>query len=61
MGPEEVDRMAAAFENALRTVGIQDRNDPMAEMIAKKIIEIGQIGVRDPAEISARAIQELGM
>jgi hypothetical protein len=61
MGPEEVSRMTTAFEKALRTVGIKDRNDPMAEMIAKKIIEIAQTGVRDPAQISALAIKELGL
>lgn len=53
--------MTMAFEKALRTVGIKDRNDPMAEMIAKKIVEIAQTSVRDPAEISAQAIRELGM
>jgi hypothetical protein len=61
MGPDEINRMTTAFENALRTVGIEDRNDPMAEMIAKKIVEIAQTGVRDPAEISAQAISTLGM
>jgi hypothetical protein len=30
-------------------------------MIAKKIIEIAQTGVRDPAKLSALAIKELGM
>ena len=61
MGPEEVNRMTTAFDKALRTIGIKDRNDPMAEMIAKKVVEIAQTGVRDPAEISAQAIRELGM
>ncbi|APO52723.1 hypothetical protein BDS110ZK4_13460 [Bradyrhizobium diazoefficiens] len=61
MGPEEVNRMTTAFDKALRTIGIKDRSDPMAEMIAKKIVEIAQTGVRDPAEISAQAIRELGM
>jgi hypothetical protein len=28
-------------------------------MIAKKIIEIGQTGVREPAEVSAPAIKEM--
>ncbi|MCD9294840.1 hypothetical protein LUI11_06095 [Bradyrhizobium diazoefficiens] len=53
--------MTTAFDKALRTIGIKDRSDPMAEMIAKKIVEIAQTGVRDPAEISAQAIRELGM
>jgi hypothetical protein len=34
---------------------------PLAEMIAKKIIEIAQTGVREPADISALAIKELGV
>ena len=61
MGPEEISRLTTAYERALRGIGLVDRNDPLAEMVAKKIIEIGQTGVRDPAEISALAIQELGV
>ncbi|MDA9434680.1 hypothetical protein [Bradyrhizobium sp. CCBAU 51627] len=61
MGPEEVNRVTTAYEQALRAVGIKDRNDPMAEMIARKIVEIAQTGVRDPAEISSQALRELGM
>jgi hypothetical protein len=30
-------------------------------LIAKKIIEIAQTGVREPADISALAIKELGV
>jgi hypothetical protein len=33
----------------------------IAEIIAKKIIEIAQTGVRDPAQISALAIKEIGI
>lgn len=38
-----------------------DRNDPIAEIVAKKIIEIGATGVRDPAEISRLAVEQLGV
>jgi hypothetical protein len=38
-----------------------DRNDPITEMIAKKIIEIGQTGVKEPAQISQLAIKDLGV
>jgi hypothetical protein len=31
----------------------------LTEFIAKKIFEIGQTGLRDPKQISARAIEEL--
>lgn len=30
-------------------------------MIARKIIEIGQTGLKDPAKICIRAIEELGL
>src|SRR5829696_4196882 len=60
MGPEEISRLTTAYERALLGIGLVDRNDPLAEMVAKKIIEIGQTGVRDPAAISARVIKELG-
>jgi hypothetical protein len=51
-------RLEAAYEQTLRTTGLKDRGDPIIEMIAKKIIEIAQTGVRDPAQISMRAIKE---
>ena len=61
MGPEEISRLTTAYEQALRTIGIVDRGDPLAELLAKKIIEIAQTGVREPADISAQAIKEIGI
>jgi hypothetical protein len=60
VGPEEVSSLTAAYEQALRGIGLVDRNDPLAEMVAKKVISISQTGLRNPADISARAIKELG-
>jgi hypothetical protein len=53
--------LTTAYEKTLHTIGLVDRNDPLAEMIAKKIIEIAQTGVRDPAKLSVLAIKELGV
>lgn len=61
LGPDEIARLSGAYEQALRTIGVQDRNDPLTELIAKKIIEIGQTGLKDPAEICARAVEELSL
>jgi hypothetical protein len=61
MGPEEISRVTTAYEQTLRTIGLVDRNDPIAEMIAKKIIAIAKTGVREPEDISALAIKELGI
>jgi hypothetical protein len=61
MGPEDIRRLTTAFEQALRTLGIVDRGDPLAELVARKIIEIAQTGIREPADISAQAIKEIGI
>ena len=55
-GPEEIERMTTAYEDALRVLGLTDRSDPMTEILAKKIIEIAQTGERDPARIRAQAV-----
>ena len=59
--PEEISRITAAYERALRTLCVKDRDDHLTEMIAKKIIKIAQPGVEDPSEISALAIKGLEM
>ena len=51
--------MIAAYELALRTLDVVDRNDPLTLMIARKVLEIGEIGLKDPAEISRRAVKSL--
>jgi hypothetical protein len=62
MEPEDVSRITAAYEQTLRVLCVKDRDDPLTEMIAKKIIKIAQSGgVQDPRQISARAIKELGV
>ncbi len=58
--PEDIARLVAAYEHTLRELSLRDRGAPLTEVIAKKIIEIGQTGVRDPAQISLLAIKELG-
>jgi len=61
MGPEEIGRLTTAYDLALHTIGIVDGGDPRAELLAKKIIEVAQTGIREPADISAQAIKEIGI
>jgi len=61
MSPKEASLVIKAYEQALHTLCVKDRDDPLTEMIAKKIIKIAQTGIRDAAQISALAIQELEM
>ena len=55
--PEEIERLDAAYAHALRSLHLVDRNDPLTEMLARKIIEIGATGVSDPAKISEMALK----
>jgi hypothetical protein len=45
----------------LHTLSVKDRDAPLTELIAKKIIKIAQTGVHDAAQLSALAITELGI
>ena len=60
LSPEDVSRLIVAYEATLKALGLADRSDPITELVARKIIEIGQTGVRDPLEISRRAVSDLG-
>jgi hypothetical protein len=59
--PELIRSLEAAYEKTLRKIGLVDRDDPITEMIARKIVEIAQTGVQDPAQLSAMAIKEIGV
>jgi hypothetical protein len=59
--PEMIASMTAAYEDALRVLRLADRQDPITELVAKKIIEIAQLGESDPARIREQALKELGI
>jgi len=61
LGPEEIAVLTDAYERTLRTLSVVDRSDPITQLIAKKIIELGQRGVREAKKLSEMAIKELGV
>jgi hypothetical protein len=58
-GPEEIERLVTAYEKTLRALGLNNRSDPITQLVAEKIIAVGRLGVEDPAEISKLALEEL--
>ena len=60
LAPEDVTRLVTAYEATLRAFDLTDRSDPITELIARKIIEIAQTGVRDPLQLSRLVIKDLG-
>jgi hypothetical protein len=57
--PEDIKRMANAYERAFAQLGLQDRNDPLTEAVAKLIIEIAQTGEKDSTTICELALRRL--
>ena len=60
LAPEDIGRLVGAYEATLEALELKNRSDPITEIVAQKIIEIGQTGVRDPLHISNLAIKALG-
>ncbi len=60
-GPEEIALLVAAYRGTLDKLGLAEKDDPVTQMIAKKIIEVGQRGVRDPKQLSELAMRDIGM
>ncbi|WIG49398.1 MAG: hypothetical protein OJF48_000313 [Afipia sp.] len=51
--------MTNAYERTLRKLSLVDRGDPIAELIAKIVIELGQRGVRDAKQLSPSPLKSL--
>ena len=61
LGPDAIENLNAAFKKALRSLHLVDRDDPVTEIVARKIIEIAATGVHDAAEIAEIAVKQLGI
>jgi hypothetical protein len=59
LGPNEIANLQVAFKLALRLLHLVDRDDPLATLVARKIIEIEATGVHDAMEIAKIAVKEL--
>lgn len=45
--PEVVDSMSIAFDRVCDTMGLTTKRDPATELVARKVIEYAQRGIRD--------------
>jgi hypothetical protein len=58
--PEEVSVITKAFEAALQNLGLVNRSDPVAETVARKIIDLARMGERDPDRLCAQVLMTYG-
>jgi hypothetical protein len=59
--PEEIAVLVVAYESTLKKLRLVDRNDPLTQMIAKKVIELAERGIRDPEQLIATTMSEMGL
>jgi hypothetical protein len=59
--PEDIAPLVAAYEDCLRALRLSNRSDPITEMLAKKIIELAQTGIRDSVRLRRLTLQEIGV
>jgi hypothetical protein len=57
--PETVICVAKAYEGALVALQLTDRQDPITEIVARKIVEIAETGEGDHTRLRDRALEEL--
>jgi hypothetical protein len=58
--PDDIERLSQAYTFTLRSLNLVDRNDPVTEIVARKVIQIGA-SVHDPVEIAEETIKRLGV
>jgi hypothetical protein len=57
--PEDNQRLATAYEDALRALHLVNRDDPVTDIIARRIIDVAKTGERDSKRLCALAIKDL--
>jgi hypothetical protein len=58
--PDEISSITIAFEDALRSMGLVNRADPLAETVATKVIELVKAGERDPERLRRQVLIAFG-
>ena len=59
-GPEDIEQLSTAYEDALRTLELPDHDDPITQIIApQRLIEAAKTGVRDPTQLCNLAVKDL--
>lgn len=56
--PDILRAMGDAFIEAQKTLGLKDRNDKLTELVARRIIELAQQGVKTKAALYLMTVQE---
>jgi hypothetical protein len=58
--PEEIAVLTAAYDDCVRRLQLNERDDPLNEVLAKRILEAARRGDRDHRALCEEAIRALG-
>lgn len=56
--PETIKILVTAFDSARTILNLDNPDDPLVEILAKKVISLASQGILDPAEIRRRVIAD---
>ena len=59
--PETIENMSAAFVAACDALRLKVGDNPATRIVAEKVIEFAQRGIRDPNMLRKLTLQELGL
>ncbi|MDH2355727.1 hypothetical protein QCM80_34410 [Bradyrhizobium sp. SSUT112] len=59
--PDQIELLNKAFNFALHSLSLVDRNDPLGEMVARMVIEVGATGISEPHKIAEIAVERVGL
>ena len=59
-GADEIKVMKLAYEAALIELGVTNRDDPIADLVAKVVVNITSRGEHNPRAVTERALIVLG-
>jgi hypothetical protein len=57
--PDDIAGITAAFEDALKRLGLVDRKDPVVLLVARTTIHLAKTGERDPKRLSEEVVRLL--
>jgi len=58
MGSAEINRLTIAYAKTIRILNLIDWSDPVSEIVAEKVFDIGTSGVTEPQEIADIVVAE---
>jgi len=59
--PEVIETMSAAFVATCDALHLKVGDDPATRLVAEKVIELAQRGIRDPDALRATTLKEFGL